>query len=452
MVEDFHLESYWKEVLEELVGKISAISFDVWIKTLKPQYAKANTLVLSSPSVSSKNLVLKNYKDLICEALIKTNRGFTNIEILVEDQIDESVKNIAIQEKKAETIDNVFNKKYTFENFVVGSSNRFAYASALAVAEDPGKRYNPLFIYGGVGLGKTHLLHAIGNHIKEIHPNLNVVYTTTEKFTNELIESLQNSKRSSESNFRNRYRNADVLIVDDIQFIIAKTSTQEEFFHTFNELIQNGKQIVISSDKPPKEINPLEERLRSRFEWGLLSDIGFPDLETRIAILNKKAQIERYNVKKEVIEFIAEKVKNNIREMEGFLARTVFYSSLLGKAQATLEDAQEALKNLTTADGDSADEDAGMEQIIEAVTRYFSLSKKDLFSKKRHKEIVEARQICMYLACEYSKKYPLSYIGERFGRDHSTVIHAREKIKNDIKKNKVLKIQIEDIKNLIKGN
>lgn len=449
MSADFSLEEYWKEVLEEVSGKVSAISFDVWIKTLKPKYAKGNVLVLSSPSNSSKDLVLKNYKTIICDALAKTNRGFYSIDVVVEDH-DEKPQ-VAPEEQKKQIIESTpFNPKYTFDNFVVGSSNKFAYASAHAVAENPGKSYNPLFIYGGVGLGKTHLLHAIGNELLEKRPELKVIYTTTEQFTNELIESLTNRK-SSESDFRNRYRSADVLIVDDIQFIISKTSTQEEFFHTFNELIQHGKQVIISSDKPPKEINPLEERLRSRFEWGLLSDIGFPDLETRIAILNKKAQIERYNVKREVIEFIAGKVKNNIREMEGFLSRTVFYASLQGKLQVSLEDAEEALKNQISEE-DTKSEDADMEAIIDAVSRYFNISKADLFSKKRLKEIVEARQICMYLACEYSRKYPLSYIGERFGKDHSTVIHAREKIKADMKKDKRLKIQVDDIRNLVKGN
>ena len=451
MSNDFQLDEYWEEVLEELSGKVSAVSFDVWIRTLKPQFAKGSTLVLSSPSASSKNLVLKNYKSIICDALAKTNRGFCDVDVVVEDQAEKPEKKEEKQTKVADVAPNPFNDKYTFDNFVVGPSNRFAFASACAVAAEPGKRYNPLFIYGGVGLGKTHLLHAIGNEIKSKNPQMNVVYTTTEKFTNELIESLQTSRKSSEIDFRNRYRNADVLIIDDIQFIISKTSTQEEFFHTFNELIQNGKQVIISADKHPKEINPLEERLRSRFEWGLLSDIGFPDLETRIAILNKKAQLERYNVRKDVIEFIAGKVKTNIREMEGLLSRTVFYSGLIGKSQVTIEDAQEALKNLGSNE-ETQDEDADMERIIESVSRYFSVSKQDLLSKKRHKDIVEARQICMYLACEYSRKYPLSYIGERFGRDHSTVIHAREKIKADIKKNKALRVTVDDIRNMVKGN
>lgn len=448
---EFSIDDFWTEVLEELVGKMSTISFDVWIRTLKPQYAKGTTLVVSSPSVSSQKLVEKNYKDLICEALSKLNRGFSNIEIVVEDQVKIPVETKPEEIAKPVVLDNPFDPKFTFENFVVGSSNRFAYAAAKAVADEPGSRYNPLFIYGGVGLGKTHLLHAIGNQIKKDRPEKKVIYTTTEKFTNELIESIQNNKRSVETSFRNKYRTCDVLIIDDIQFIISKTSTQEEFFHTFNELIQHGKQVVISSDKPPKEINPLEERLRSRFEMGLLSDIGVPDLETRIAILTKKAQLDRCNVTRETIEYIASRATTNIREMEGCLARTVFYADLIGKSQVTIDDAKEALKNMGDPDEDIDSENADMERVIECVSKYFNVSKNDLTSKRRFKDIVEARQICMFILCEYTKKYPLSYIGERFGRDHSTVIHAREKMKKDMTKDKKLKIRIEDIKDMIRN-
>ena len=452
MDSNFNIEEYWKEVLEEMSGKVSAISFDVWIKTLKPEYAKGSTLVVSSPSASSQKLIIKNYKNLICEALAKTNRGFIDVEILVADQVEKpkaeakQVVDSVVEEPKQSQ----FNPRLTFDNFVVGSCNQFAVAAAKAVVDDPGKSYNPLFIYGGVGLGKTHLLHAIGNQLEKERPDLNVIYTTTEKFTNELIEAIQANRKSSEAQFRNHYRNADVLIVDDIQFIISKTSTQEEFFNTFNELIQKGKQIVISSDKPPKDINPLEERLRSRFEWGLLADIGYPDIETKIAILNKKAQLERCNVSKEAIEYIAERSNASIRVMEGYFARTVFGAKIQGRSYATIDDAKEALKNAFDAEEEAA-EDADIEAVIDSVSKYFNISKNDLLSKKRQKEIAEARQICMYIACEHTKKYPLSYIGERFNRDHSTVIHAREKIKQDIKRDRMLKTKIEDIQNMVKG-
>ena len=451
MLTDFDLKQYWNEVLEELSGKVSAISFDVWIKTLKPEYTKDTTLVLSSPSASSQKLVLKNYKNLICEALTKTNRGFLDVEILVEDQVEKPKKEetvVAAEEEKPK--ESQFNPRLTFDNFVVGSCNQFAVAAAKAVVEEPGKSYNPLFVYGGVGLGKTHLLHAIGNQLEKERPDLNVIYTTTENFTNELINAIQANRRSSETEFRKHYRNADVLIVDDIQFIISKISTQEEFFNTFNELIQKGKQVIISSDKPPKDINPLEERLRSRFEMGLLADIGYPDIETKIAILMKKAQLERCNVSREAIEYIAERSTSSIRSMEGYFARTVFGAKIQGRNYATLEDAEEALRNAVSTE-EKMDENADMEAVIDAVCKYFNISKTDLLSAKRQKEIAEARQICMYIACELTKKYPLSYIGSRFKRDHSTVIHAREKIKQDIKRDKMLKIKIQDIKNMVSG-
>ena len=448
---EFDLKEYWNEVLEELSGKVSAISFDVWIKTLKPEYTKGNILVLSSPSASSQKLVIKNYKNIICEALTKTNRGFSDVEILVEDQVEKpkaEEKVLAAEEEKPK--ESQFNPRLTFDNFVVGSCNQFAVAAAKAVCDEPGKSYNPLFVYGGVGLGKTHLLHAIGNQLEKERPDLNVVYTTTEKFTNELISAIQTNRRASEAEFRKHYRNADVLIVDDIQFIISKTSTQEEFFNTFNELIQKGKQVVISSDKPPKDINPLEERLRSRFEWGLLADIGYPDIETKIAILNKKAQLERCNVSPEAIAYIAERSNSSIRVMEGYFARTVFGAKIQGRSYATLDDAVEALKNAFSAE-EQSDEDSDIEAVIDAVCRYFNISKTDLLSSKRQKEIAEARQICMYIACEHTKKYPLSYIGAMFKRDHSTVIHAREKIKQDIRRDRLLKTKIEDIKNMVRG-
>ena len=338
-----------------------------------------------------------------------------------------------------------FNPKYTFDNYVIGGNNQFVAAAAKAVATNPGGSYNPLFIYGGVGLGKTHLLHAIGNAITEQHPDLNVVYVTIEKFTNDLIESIQKGSNSAKSEFRTKYRNADVLIVDDVQFIINKNSVQEEFFHTFNELNQNGKQIVISSDKPPKEINPLEERLRSRFEWGLIADIGLPDIETRIAILNKKASLERYNVDPEVISYIADAVKTNIREMEGMLARAVFYAGLLGQPKVTMDTAREALKNYLIQTEETVD--AG--NILDVVCKYYNLKKEELLARKRTKEIAEARQIAMFLIAEFINM-PLASIGSIFGKDHATVIYAKNKVAEDIKKSPKLAVQINDMKQMIK--
>ena len=450
---EINLDTFWQEVQEKISREMTAISFDVWIKTLEPVSLQQNTLVVSTPSASSKNVVLNNYKTLIEQKMQEVHPAINKLDVVIsteEEPIKEAHATASVKVLETPTVSqdkkNMFNPKYTFDTFVVGSSNQFAVAAAKAVAENPGKNYNPLFIYGGVGLGKTHILHAIGNYIQQTHPELNVIYVTIEQFTNDLIASIQTGNNSSQSDFRKKYRTADVLIVDDIQFIINKTSVQEEFFHTFNELNQAGKQIIISSDKPPKEIYPLEERLRSRFEWGLLADIGYPSLETRIAILNKKAELERMNVSKDVITYIAESVTTNIREMESLLARAVFYAGLMGKSVVTIETAHEALKNYIV----QQQADVGFEHILECVSKYFNISIKELTSRKRNKEIVSARQISMYLITEMLSM-PLAAIGQIFGKDHATVLYAKNKIEEDMKKNKKLKIQVNDIKQMIAG-
>ena len=450
---EINLDTFWQEVQEKISREMTAISFDVWIKTLEPVSLQQNTLVVSTPSASSKNVVLNNYKTLIEQKMQEVHPAINQLDVVIsteEEPIKEAHATASVKVLETPTVSqdkkSMFNPKYTFDTFVVGSSNQFAVAAAKAVAENPGKNYNPLFIYGGVGLGKTHILHAIGNYVQQTHPELNVIYVTIEQFTNDLIASIQTGNNSSQSDFRKKYRTADVLIVDDIQFIINKTSVQEEFFHTFNELNQAGKQIIISSDKPPKEIYPLEERLRSRFEWGLLADIGYPSLETRIAILNKKAELERMNVSKDVITYIAESVTTNIREMESLLARAVFYAGLMGKSVVTIETAHEALKNYIV----QQQADVGFEHILECVSKYFNISIKELTSRKRNKEIVSARQISMYLITEMLSM-PLAAIGQIFGKDHATVLYAKNKIEEDMKKNKKLKIQVNDIKQMIAG-
>ena len=450
---EINLDTFWQEVQEKISREMTAISFDVWIKTLEPVSLQQNTLVVSTPSASSKNVVLNNYKTLIEQKMQEVHPAINKLDVVIsteEEPIKEAHATASVKVLETPTVSqdkkSMFNPKYTFDTFVVGSSNQFAVAAAKAVAENPGKNYNPLFIYGGVGLGKTHILHAIGNYVQQTHPELNVIYVTIEQFTNDLIASIQTGNNSSQSDFRKKYRTADVLIVDDIQFIINKTSVQEEFFHTFNELNQAGKQIIISSDKPPKEIYPLEERLRSRFEWGLLADIGYPSLETRIAILNKKAELERMNVSKDVITYIAESVTTNIREMESLLARAVFYAGLMGKSVVTIETAHEALKNYIV----QQQADVGFEHILECVSKYFNISIKELTSRKRNKEIVSARQISMYLITEMLSM-PLAAIGQIFGKDHATVLYAKNKIEEDMKKNKKLKIQVNDIKQMIAG-
>ncbi len=448
------ISEIWQETLEEIAKNTSAFSFDVWIKTLEIVDIKENTIVLETSTKSSKDLLLKKYKKLIIEAANKAYSAISNLEIIVKDETREEEQPEPQEKKTKERVyvdkekpehENTFhfNPKYTFENFIVGGSNQFACAAAKAVAEEPGTKINPLFIYGGSGLGKTHLLHAIGNYCREHSPNLNVIYVTTDKFTNDFISSLQNH---STTKFRETYSKADILIVDDIQAIIKKPQVQEQFFNLFNDLYQNGKQIVLTSDKQPKELDPLEERLRSRFEWGMLADIGVPDIETKIAILNKKAQIERYNVSKEVITYIAEVSSSNIRTMEGYLSRTVFYSNLLKEDVVTLTSAREALKDIAKEDEETID----ATKIIDIVCKFYNVKKEELLARKRTKNIAEARQIAMYLITEFIN-IPLEAVGNIFGKDHATVIYAKNKVADDIKTSKKLEIQINDLKQMIEG-
>lgn len=330
------------------------------------------------------------------------------------------------------------NPKYTFDTFVVGNSNRLAHAAALAVAESPSKAYNPLFIYGGVGLGKTHLMHAIGHHVLKNYKNYKVVYVSSETFTNELINAIKDDQNIE---FRNKYRNIDVLLVDDIQFLAGKERTQEEFFHTFNTLHEADKQIIISSDRTPKEIPTLEDRLRSRFEWGLLADIQPPDLETREAILRKKAQIENHVIPDEVIRFIATKIKSNIRELEGALLRVVAYASLNQK-EITLDLTKEALKEFFSG---NRQHNITIPLIQKVVAKYYNLKVEDLKSKRRTQNVAFPRQIAMYLARELTE-ISLPVIGHEFGgRDHTTVMHACDKIKECIDRD----VNIEDTVNKI---
>ena len=449
-------EYLWQNIQEEIAKNTSTLSFDVWIKSLEFVDIKENTIVLATQTKSTKDILLKKYKNIILSACNKVYGAISKLEIIIKDEPEESEESsndnepsrIYVKEdgKTSEYEPNEsfrFNPKYTFENFIVGGSNQFACAAAKAVAEAPSTKINPLFIYGGSGLGKTHLLHAIGNYLLEHKPKLKVIYVTTDKFTNDFISAIQTNTTAK---FREVYSSADVLIIDDIQAIIKKPAVQEQFFNLFNELYQNGKQIVITSDKQPKELNPLEERLRSRFEWGMLADIGVPDIETRIAILIKKAQIERYNVSREVIEYIAEVATTNIREMEGFLSRTVFYSNLLKEDVVTIDSAREALKNIAKQDDETVD----ATRIIEVVCKFFNIKKEDMLARKRTKNIAEARQIAMYLISDMIN-IPLEAVGNIFGKDHSTVIYAKNKVLEDMAKSKKLEVQINDIRQMIEG-
>lgn len=438
----------WQQVCKELQHKVTAVSFDLWIKSLEPIDVENNTIILSTTSETAKNRIKKLHTEHINETLAELNTEIVNFKVLDPLERDEYLKSKeesfvpAMQVAQAQLFN--FNPKYTFENFVVGNSNRYVYAASWGVAENPFSKINPLFIYGGVGLGKTHLLHAIGNHLQKNNPELKILYVTIENFLNDYVASLKGNQAGVTSKFREKYRNLDVLMIDDIQFIANKAGTQEEFFHTFNDLYQNNKQIIIASDRPPKEIASLEERLKSRFSMGLIQDVQTPDFETRLAILQKKAQQENYSVDSEVITFIAEQFDSNIRELEGMLSKVYFYASLRGQKSANMEIVQEALKDSISTTKLSLTSD----RILDSVCKYFSVEKEDILGKRKNKEIVEPRQIAMYLMYDMLD-LPLTSIGQYFGgRDHTTVMHAREKISNLIKTNNRIKVIVNDLKSM----
>ena len=422
------LSTLWKAVLDKLELTVSNISFIMWFKPLKLlDFVDNKTLILAANNTSAKNQLTRNYLEKITSAVRDIFGEGIVVQILDPSEEIEYIKKNGENNKQkgVEVSKNPFNPKYTFDNFVVGKSNQFVYAASHAVAEHPGEKFNPLFIYGGSGLGKTHMLHAIGNYLREFSPNLNVMYVTFEQFANDYIESLGSSeKNKAVLEFRSKYRNLDVLMVDDIQFISKKTSTQEEFFHTFNELYQNNKQIIITSDRPPKEIETLTDRLLTRFTSGLIQDVQQPELETRIAILRKKCQIERYSIDDDVIDFIAEKINTNIRELEGMLSKVYFLANLSNKTSATMEEAIEAFDGQLEEDrneGFSADD------IISTVCSYFDITKQDIIGKKKTKEVVEPRMIAIYLINELLEM-PLVSIGKIFGgRDHTTIMHSKDK-------------------------
>lgn len=445
------ISSLWKAVLDKLELTVSNVSFIMWFKPLKViDLVDNKTLIISANTTSAKNQISRNYFDKLSQAVNDIFGVDLKIEVLDPSEEIEYVNLHGDKNSEKEFVDvekNPFNPKYTFDNFVVGKSNQFVYAAARAVAEHSGEKFNPLFIYGGVGLGKTHLLHAIGNYYKEFFPQLNVKYVTCEQFANDYIESLGSaSKNKAVLEFRTKYRNLDVLMIDDIQFISKKTSTQEEFFHTFNELYQNSKQIIITSDRPPKEIETLADRLRSRFTSGLIQDIQQPELETRIAILRKKCQLEKYSVDDDVIEFIAEKINSNIRELEGMLAKVHFLANLSNKPSATLEEAYEAFDGQLE---EERNEGTSAEDIINAVCTYFDISHQDIIGKKKSKEVVEPRMIAIYLISELLE-IPLVSIGKMFGgRDHTTIMHSRDKISDELKTSLKVKNYISEIKKLL---
>lgn len=440
-----NLNNIWNEVLDLIRVELTEVSFNTWLKTIEPLTMSEDRIILAAPNEFTKGILESRYINLIKNAIIQ----ITDKEYEVQFIIPGEELNINIGQSVQENNNDLnqrsqLNPKYTFDTFVIGNSNRFAHAAALAVAEAPAQAYNPLFIYGGVGLGKTHLMHAIGHFILNQSPESKVVYVSSEKFTNELINSIRDDRNNE---FRNKYRNVDVLLIDDIQFIAGKESTQEEFFHTFNALHEANKQIIISSDRPPKEIPTLEDRLRSRFEWGLISDIQPPDLETRIAILKKKAEMENINISNEVMHYIASKIRSNIRELEGALIRIVAYSSLTNK-EITVELAEEALKDIIS---NNAPKKITVELIKDVVAKEFDVKIEDFDSKKRTRAIAYPRQIAMYLTRELTD-LSLPKIGDEFGgRDHTTVIHAYDKISNDMANDEEFKKRIDKLIQNIKG-
>lgn len=443
------IEELWNAVLNNVQTKISKPSFDTWLKSTKAVALEGNTLTIAVPSEFAKDWLENQYTGLISDVIEEITGSKLQIKFDVPEP-DEGMNEIKHIKNPKQTVDNasetksMLNDKYTFDTFVIGAGNRFAHAASLAVAEAPAKAYNPLFIYGGVGLGKTHLMHAIGHYVREHNPEAKVLYITSEKFTNEFINSIMENDSSS---FRNKYRNVDVLLIDDIQFIAGKESTQEEFFHTFNTLHEENKQIVISSDRPPKEIPTLEDRLRSRFEWGLITDITPPDLETRIAILNKKAKAEGLDIPNEVMLYIANQIDTNIRELEGALIRVVAYSSLVNKdIDAAL--AADALKDIIPSNKPKV---ITVENIQQEVAKKYNIRMEDFAAKKRTKSIAFPRQIAMYLSRELTD-LSLPKIGEEFGgRDHTTVIHAHDKISKLLEEDEELNRNIEELKENIKS-
>ena len=442
-----NIKESWNNVLNVMINEVSTITFDLWVKALEPLSINNGCLIVLASSETAKKRCNELCANELRLAISDCFEDVDSYRIISPEEKENFTPQISetpnTEVTKRENLIK-FNPKYTFESFVVGKSNEFVYAASRAVAENPGMRFNPLFIYGGVGLGKTHLMHAIGNYINANLPNLNVLYVTIDKFTSDYIESLRGGKDNKISSFREKYRNVDVLMVDDIQFISNRTETQEEFFNTFNDLHLNGKQIVIASDRHPKEIANLSDRLVSRCTMGLIQDIQSPDFETRVAILKRKAFEENYNLEDKVFTYLAEKIDSNIRELEGFLSKVHFYAGIHGKHYATIEDATEALQDVTIEK-----EATTIDDIVDAVCKYYKTDKSDLTGKKKNKEIVEPRQMAIYLITELTD-LPLTSIGSYFGkRDHTTVMHARDKIANEIKSNNRTKTAMQDIKNMV---
>lgn len=451
------IKNNWMEIKETVRREynLSSISFNTWIAPLKIHNVVGNVVNIVIPSDQSHalNYISSKYKSFFQVTISEMFNQMFEVNFILE--ADANSNEAAEQEQvmsapsyNANYESANLNPKYKFDTFIVGSNNKFAHSASLAVAESPGKAYNPLFLYGGPGLGKTHLMHSIGHFILEESPNTKVLYVTSEEFTNEVIDSIRSGNAAAMTKLREKYRTVDVLMVDDVQFIIGKESTQEEFFHTFNVLHSAGKQLIISSDKPPKDMETLDERFRSRFEWGLIADIQAPDYETRMAILKKNADTYDRYIDEEIITYIATNIKSNIRELEGALNKIIAFAKL-NKVDLTLSLAEEALKDVIYP---NKPKEITPALILNVVSEHFNIKSEDIKSKKRNADIVQPRQVFMYL-CRELTDTSLINIAKILGKkDHTTVLHGINKIEDDINVNEELKNKIEIIKKKISPN
>ncbi len=443
------------ELIKETLKKeydLSIVAYNTWIAPLKFHSEEGDVINVLIPGNQAHilNYIIKKYKDFFQVTISELMDHNYDVNFVLETAATPVGEEEVAERKLESTNDHLYRQanlvaKYTFDNFVVGNNNNFAHSAALAVAESPGEDFNPLFIYGGSGLGKTHLMHSIGHYIIDNNPNMKVLYVNSETFTNEVIEGIRSGSSSAMNKLRDKYRTVDVLLIDDIQFIIGKESTQEEFFHTFNELHSAGKQIILSSDKPPKEMETLEERFRSRFEWGLIADIQAPDYETRMAILKKNAESYNKEIKEEVFDYIASNVTSNIRELEGAFNKVIAFAKL-NKVDITLENVTEALKDIISP---NAVRQVTAQVIISVVAEHFGITPDDIISKRRNSEFVQPRQICMYL-CRKLTAESLQNIGKALGKkDHTTVIHGIDKITEEVEHNEEMRNKIDIIKKKI---
>ncbi len=446
------IKENWDEIKDTIRKEyeLTDVSYDTWIKPLRFYDVKDNVVIIMIPSdqAHALNYISSKYKNFFKVIVSEMMNHTYDISFILEKEAKEQNKNKESTVKPTNHVnyENAnLNPKYKFDTFVVGSNNKLAHSAALAAAESPGEVYNPLYIYGGAGLGKTHLMHSIGHFILEKNPKMKVLYVTSENFTNEVISCIRSGDALKMNNMRDKYRTVDILMIDDIQFIIGKESTQEEFFHTFNTLHSAGKQIILSSDKPPKDMETLEERLRSRFEWGLIADIQPPDYETRMAILQKNTENYNKEIDNEVLQYIAENVKSNIRELEGALNKIMAFSKL-NKVDINLEYAEEALKDVIYPNNKK---EITTSFIIEVVAEHFGISPEDIASKKRTAELVQARQVVMYF-CREMTANSLQNIAKAVGKkDHTTVLHGIKTINKEMEENEELKNKVDIIRKKI---